>query len=67
MLSFPSLIPLDQATVLGIARRVGRFTIDRVYGGWWGRDVFDEGTGAIRRSAARLNGERPSPQAGRSR
>jgi hypothetical protein len=23
--------PLDQATVLEIARRVGRFTIDRVY------------------------------------
>jgi hypothetical protein len=34
MSSCPSLIPLDQATVLEIARRVGRFTIDRVHGAW---------------------------------
>lgn len=71
MWSFPNLIPLDQATVLEIARRVERFTFDRVYGGWWGRIVVDDGAAAIRRSAdryvARLNGDRPSPQARRSR
>jgi hypothetical protein len=68
--SFPNLIPLDQATVLEIARRVERFTFDRVYGGWWGRVVVEDGAGAIRRSAdryvARLNGQRPPPQARRS-
>src|SRR6478736_253256 len=71
MWSYPNLIPLDQATVLDIARRVERFTFDRVYGGWWGRIVVADGAGAIRRSAdryvARLNGQRPPQQAGQSR
>jgi hypothetical protein len=70
MWSFPNLIPLDQATVLDVARRVERFTFDRVYGGWWGRVVVEDGAGAVRRSAdryvARLNGQRPPPQAGPS-
>ena len=60
-----------KTAVLEIARRVERFTFERVYGGWWGRVVVDDGAAAIRRSAdryvARLNGDRPSPQAGRSR
>ena len=67
MWSFPNLIPLDQATVLDIARRVERFAFDRVYGGWWGRVVVEDGAGAVRRSAdryvARLNGQRPPQQA----
>ena len=53
MWSYPNLIPLDEATVLDIARRAGRFTFDRVYGGWWGRVVLADGTGALRRSADR--------------
>jgi hypothetical protein len=65
MWSYPNLIPLDEATVLGIARRVEPFEFDRVYGGWWGRVVVRDGPGAIRRSAdryvARLHGERRSP------
>ena len=40
MWSYPNLIPLDEATVLDIARRVERFAFDRVYGGWWGRVVM---------------------------
>jgi hypothetical protein len=71
MWSFPNLIPLDQATVLDIARRVERFSFDRVYGGWWGRVVVEDGAAAVRRSAdryvARLNGQRPPEQTGRSR
>ncbi|HEX5400869.1 MAG TPA: MBL fold metallo-hydrolase [Pseudonocardiaceae bacterium] len=63
MWSYPNLIPLDEATVLDIAARVERFTFDRVYGGWWGRIVVQDGPGAIRRSAdryvARMRGERP--------
>src|SRR6202044_2688621 len=39
MWSYPNLIPLDERTVLDIARRAERFTFDRVYGGWWGRVV----------------------------
>ena len=62
MWSYPNLIPLDEDTVADIARRVERFTFDRVYGGWWGRVVVHEGAAAVRRSAdryiARLRGER---------
>src|SRR6478736_5416486 len=39
MWSYPNLIPLDEATVQDIARRVERFAFDRIYGGWWGRIV----------------------------
>lgn len=64
MWSFPNLIPLDEATVLDIALRVQGLAFDRVYGGWWGRVVVNDGAAAIRRSAdryvARMRGERPS-------
>ncbi|CAN5913499.1 hypothetical protein BH23ACT10_BH23ACT10_09750 [soil metagenome] len=53
MWSYPNLIPLDEATVRDIADRVERFDFDRVYGGWWGRVVMDDGAAAIRRSADR--------------
>lgn len=53
MWSYPNLIPLDAATVLDVADRVGQFNFDRVYGGWWGRVVLTDGAGAIRRSADR--------------
>ena len=63
MWSYPNLIPLDEDTVADIARRVERFDFGRVYGGWWGRVVVQEGASAVRRSAdryiARLRGERP--------
>jgi hypothetical protein len=63
MWSYPNLIPLDEATILDIARRAGQFTFDRVYGGWWGRVVLQDGAAAVRRSAdryvARLRGQRP--------
>lgn len=65
MWSYPNLIPLDEHTVDGIATRVERFVFDRVYGGWWGRVVIDDGAAAIRRSAdryiARLHGNYPPP------
>jgi len=63
MWSYPNLIPLDAGTIAEIARRVGRFRFDRVYGGWWRHVVLDDGAEAVRRSAARyiarLQGERP--------
>lgn len=62
MWSYPNFIPLDEATVLDIARRVERFRFERVYGGWWGQIIVQDGAGAVRRSAnryvARLHGER---------
>jgi hypothetical protein len=64
MWSYPNLIPLDEATIESIARRVERFSFDRVYGGWWGRVVLSDGGAAVRRSAdryiARMRGERPA-------
>jgi hypothetical protein len=61
MWSYPNLIPLDAATVTDIAQRVGRFRFARVYGGWWGRIVVEDGAAAVRRSAeryvARVRGE----------
>jgi hypothetical protein len=65
MWSFPNLIPLDEATVADVARRVSRFAFDRVYGGWWGRIVVQDGGEAVRRSAQRyidrMRGIRPTP------
>ncbi len=53
MWSYPNLIPLDPATVLDIAERVGQFSFERVYGGWWGHVVVGDGAGVVRRSAER--------------
>jgi rubredoxin len=53
MYSYPNLIPLDEATVRDIVRRVERFAFDRIYGGWWGRIVVADGAAAVRRSADR--------------
>ena len=65
MWSYPNLIPLDAATVTDIARRVAKFRFQRVYGGWWGRVVVDDGAAAVARSAhryhQRLAGLRPGP------
>jgi hypothetical protein len=64
MWSYPNHIPLDERTVDDIATRVERFAFDRVYGGWWGRVVIEDGAAAIRRSAdryiSRLRGIYPS-------
>ncbi len=69
MWSYPNLIPLDEDTVRNVASRIGRFRFNRVYGGWWGRVIVDDGAEAIRRSAdryiARLQGDRPTDTDGR--
>ena len=53
MWSYPNLIPLDAATVGDIARRVRPYSFERVYGGWWGMVVVEDGAGAVQRSAER--------------
>lgn len=42
MWSYPNLIPLDAATVRGVAARVEAIDFDRIYGGWWGRIVHSD-------------------------
>jgi hypothetical protein len=63
MWSYPNLIPLDEAVIREIVARVEGFRFDRIYGGWWGRNVVADGPQAIRRSAERyiasLHGRRP--------
>jgi hypothetical protein len=39
MYSFPNYIPMNAASVLGIARAVEPLAFDRVYGAWWGRNI----------------------------
>jgi hypothetical protein len=62
MWSYPNLVPLDAATVEDVARRVGSFRFARVYGGWWGHTVVEDGAEVVRRSAdrylARVRGHR---------
>ena len=64
MWSYPNLIPLGEKAVLEVAERVGAFEFDRIYGGWWGRAVLEDGAAAVRRSAERyverLRGGRPA-------
>lgn len=63
MWSYPNLIPLDAVTVRDIAAGVESFAFDRIYGGWWGRVVMEDGATAVRRSAdryiARSHRQRP--------
>jgi hypothetical protein len=54
--SYPNLVPLAADTVEAIARRVGRFRFDRLYGGWWGHTVGGPAVDAaevVQRSARR--------------
>lgn len=63
MWSYPNLVPLDGPTVRDIAQRVGRFRFDRVYGGWWGRTVMEDGAAACvarRTGTSSGGGHRPS-------
>ena len=39
MRSFPNYIPLNAAAVKGIAASVAPLAFDRIYGGWWGRNI----------------------------
>lgn len=49
----PQSHPARRDHLLEIARRVERFTFERIYGGWWGRVVVQDGADAVRRSADR--------------
>jgi hypothetical protein len=62
MWSFPNLIPLDPRTVGSIADRVGQFAFERVYGGFWGGVVVQDGSAAVRRSAERYVARATEPQ-----
>lgn len=39
MYSYPNYIPLNARAVKGIAAAVAPLAFDRIYGGWWGRNI----------------------------
>jgi glyoxylase-like metal-dependent hydrolase (beta-lactamase superfamily II) len=63
MYSYPNLIPLPEASVRAIARALGPYEFDTIYGAWWGTLVRGDGKAIVERSAERyagaLRGELP--------
>ena len=53
MYSYPNLIPLAAPTIRGITEKLEPWEFDRIYGGWWGQIVEQDGKEAVRRSAER--------------
>ena len=53
MTSYPNLIPMSESKVLGILTAVEPYEFDRIYGGWWGRNVMLGAKDAVTRSAER--------------
>jgi hypothetical protein len=53
MHSYPNLIPERPRTVRRAVAMMQPYDFDRVYGGWWRRNVSTDGAAALRRSADR--------------
>lgn len=53
MFSFPNIIPTSARTVRQIVDAVEPHEFDRIYGGWWGRNVLADAKAAVHRSAER--------------
>jgi hypothetical protein len=53
MRSYPNYIPLPASQVDRIARTLEPLEFDRIYGGWWDRDVREGAAEAVRASARR--------------
>jgi hypothetical protein len=53
MRSYPNLIPLPAPEIRSIVAVVEPYEFDRIYGGWWGRNIMSDAKNAVRRSAER--------------
>jgi len=53
MYSYPNLIPVNAATVRRIAGALEPFEFERIYGGWFGKNVLEGAKQALRYSARR--------------
>ena len=53
MYSYPNLIPERPSTIRRAVAMMQPYDFDRVYGGWWRRNVSTDGAAALRRSADR--------------
>ena len=62
MRSYPNLIPLDPETIRALLARIAHLPYDRIYGGWWGRNILTGAAAAVAASAERYirrTGETP--------
>ena len=53
MWSYPNLIPLPEAEVQAMVRRIEPFAFDTLYGAWWGTVIAGDAHGIVMRSAER--------------
>ena len=53
MTSYPNLIPMSAPEIERIVVAVEPYDFDRIYGGWWDRNVMQDAKEAVRRSAER--------------
>jgi hypothetical protein len=53
MYSFPNYIPLNARAVEHIGAMVEPLEFDHVYGGWFGRNILENGKQAVRYSVRR--------------
>ena len=53
MTSYPNLVPMSPGQVQRIVDTVEPYSFDRVYGGWWRRNILSGAKEAVRRSAER--------------
>ena len=53
MTSYPNLIPMSESKIRGILSSVEPYQFDRIYGGWWDRNVMSGAKEAVARSAER--------------
>ena len=53
MTSYPNLIPMSAQEVRYIVEAVEPYEFDRIYGGWWGRNIMSRAKEAVRCSAER--------------
>lgn len=53
MTSYPNLIPMSESKIARILDTIELYDYDRIYGGWWNRNIYTGGKRAIRESAQR--------------
>ena len=53
MTSYPNLIPMTESKIARILDTIELYDYDRIYGGWWDRNIYAGGKRAIRESAQR--------------
>ncbi len=53
MTSYPNLIPMSAAQVRRIVAAIEPYEFERIYGGWWERNITQDAKPAVRQSAQR--------------